>query len=553
MANEQQKRRKEELDRFWEIDDLIPAARPPRKYADTRAVELELDPPVQQANGNTEPIPARPQAPTPRFIPPHTPEAARREPDPIEEYTPENALIRRVRIYPWKSDYRYYESFVRDAKRLYAVEGIACQRTTFFSYVPQYAQMNREQLGWYLWWRTCVRHGEMPDTDYSYVLLYVYEILNLEGTLEPVEAREMLCRIWLRYRTIYRQLDSYLPEWICDYSLLHRLPPPNAEELPLSAVMPHCALKEFYVPAGGEEGCILALLSFCSNYDYQKSKFYTKENAALFDTHVKGALQEVVRDTTREGKLFAAARMDDSRMRREAFAGALCSWRIKRRIEVEYCSFSRSHELRFLITDIVKYTENRLRALLGVRSRLSVYALPTAVRTLLDRYLDAALPQRKAVSPKSEAAPAPYERLYELPVAELSLERAAAIERNSWQTTERLIEAFAEDEAPAEALVDRPPEARTVAPITAVSVAPPPAPTADPWAVYRPFLSAVRGEDAAAMQAAAASLGKPVEVLADEINALAADLLDDILLEEGPVGPAVIEDYRDLLDTLLQA
>ena len=44
----------------------------------------------------------------------------------------------------------------------------------------------------------------------------------------------------------------------------------------------------------------------------------------------------------------------------------------------------------------------------------------------------------------------------------------------------------------------------------------------------------------------------PLEVLADEINALAADLLGDILLEESDYGFAVIEDYESLLLQLTQ-
>lgn len=551
MQTDEKKQRKDELDRFWEIDDLIPKKRAPHYPHNTEAVEIELPSPTQPRDGAAQResavIPPRDDAPKPHFIPPHTPEELSNRPKPQLEYTPDNALVRRVRIYPWKGDYRYYEGFLRDAKRLYAVTGQQCERVPFFSYVPQYAQMNRAQLEWYLWWRTCARAGEFLDTDYSYVLLYLYEIINLSEEMEVQESQTLLCKLWMRYRPIYRQLDGYLPDWICDYSLIHRLPPPTQESgVTLSSVMTHCTLKEFFVPTGGDEGYLSALLAFCSNYDYTKSKFYTGENVALFDQTVRGVLQEVTQRLSSEGKLFSLSKMDDSRMVRDAFTGALCSFRIKRRIEVEYCSFSRSHELRYFITDVVKYTENLLRGALGVRSRLSVYALPVSVRELLEAWcaprLVKAKPQKKPVEVCA------YEKLYDLPRTELSLSNAADIERLSWETTERLVEAFEDATEPPKTTVE------AIEEPVAVSMPTDPVPHAesDPLGRYRAYLSACLAENASAKREALRAANVGEEVLVDEINTLAADLFGDILLEESDAGFAVIEDYREMLEALLR-
>ena len=55
-----------------------------------------------------------------------------------------------------------------------------------------------------------------------------------------------------------------------------------------------------------------------------------------------------------------------------------------------------------------------------------------------------------------------------------------------------------------------------------------------------------------ARRAAVSASGVPEEVLADEINACAADVLGDVLLEENDAGSfEVIEDYRELLDEIL--
>lgn len=548
MQNDEKKRKKDELDAFWEIDALIPPKRAPHYAHDTEAVEItsEKKIPVAKSSVASESakIPPRSDLPKPHFIPPHTAEEFSDQPKPILEYSPDNALVRRVRIYPIKSNFRYYESFVRDAERLYAIRGAECPRVPFFSYVPQYSQMNRAQLEWYLWWRENARRGEYLDTDYSYVLLYLYELINLPKHSDASESVQRLCGIWLKYRSIFRQMDGYLPDWICDFCLIHRLPPPDAESgVSMATVMSHCSLKEFYVPRGGNEGYLLALLAFCSNYDYKKSKFYTKTNAELFDGIVMGALALVTKSLSENGKLFSNANMDDSRMMRDAFTGALCAPCNRCRIEVEYCSFSRSHELRFFITDVVKYTENQLRATLGVRSRLTVYALPTSVRELLDAYLKEKLPKR-TVRREHEAVNEEYEKLYDLPKTELSLSHAASIERLSWETTERLVEAFdGEEEQPV---------AERSAPLDTTASEPMPT-DGDPWARFRAYLSACLSENAEEKRAAVREACVPEEVLADEINTLAADLLGDILLEEGDCGFCVIEDYRDTLSELLSA
>ncbi len=538
MNDEEKKARDAELDAFWDIDALIPKKKVPYHTCDTSAAEIVLEPmqPTNETERREERIPPA-EEPRRHFIPPHT--AAELTPAPPDlEYIPENPLVRRVRLYRWRSDYRYYESFVRDAVRLYAVKGGVCARVPFFSYVPQYSQMSRPQLEWYLYWRDRLRHGEMLDTDYSYLLLYVYEIINLSDRIKPETAQDALCKVWVHYRTLYHQLDSYLPEWICDHCLIHQLPPPEictGELLP--AVMQHCVLKEFYVPGGREAGYVQALLAFCSNYDHRKSKFCTEENRTLFDTAVIGGLREVIRSMSTDGRLFSSAGMDDSKLMRDAYTGALCSYRIKRKIEVEYCSFSRSHELRYLITDVVKYTENRIRAVLGVRSRLSVYALPTAVREVLDRFLDATLPARKTVPKTEQEAPAEYEKFYDLPNTELSITGAAEIERASWETTQRLVEAFEEPEPPIPSM----PQISKSVPESAPN-------TDDPLAPYRRFLRAALDGEWEAQVHFAQQAGKPIEVVADDINALAADLFGDILLEETENGFAVIEDYRELIE-----
>lgn len=559
QEKEQERKKREarerELDRFWDVDALIPARRAPIYSSNTQTAEITIEPVAEKPKTTqSQRIPAQSTQPERHFIPPHTAEEERRAAQADEEYEASSALLHRVRLYRHKNAYPYYEAFAKDAARLYKVEGKECARVPFFSYVPQYSQMSVGQLEWYLWWRENFRAERLLDTDYSYLLLYAFELINLSDRTPAVQAQTQLARLWLGYRETFRQLDSYLPDWICDMGLIHRLPPPK-ECTENAAAMAHCALREYYVRSDGADGYVRALLAFCSHYDYRKSKFYTAENSKLFDATVIEALRNVTEAMSADGKLFSAAKMDDSKMIRDAYTGAICSYRIKRKIEVEYCSFSRSHELRYLIGDLIKYTENRIRASLGVRSRLSIYALPTSIKELLDNCLDRILPVRRASSQPKKEEIAAYEKLYDLPSKPLSFAAAAEIEELSWNTTQRLVEAFEESEkkeASEPSLQEAVPQQEENEEVVAQE-----GQAGDPLSLamrpYLAFLRAAMAEDAMRQKAIARESSKMLDALADEINDLAAEHMGDILLEENGGFYTVIEDYTDAVQAILDA
>lgn len=555
--HKQKNTRDEELDRFWDIDALLPKKRSFPRSTQTEPVPLEIpegDNPFAKSVQAPERIPPREERtvvhsvssvgsiPARHAVNPDYEAERMKRFEADDEYEPDCALIHRVRIFEWRNDYHYYEEFAATAEKLQAVRGAPCHHVKYFSYVPQYSQMTRDQFGWYLWFRECVRRGEYPETDDSYILLYAYEIINLSDRLDPTVGQAQLLGLWLHYRERYPRLDSYFPEWICDFSLIHHLPPPALDLKSRVALMQRCALKEFYVSGKNEEGYLQALLAFCSNYDYKKSKFCTEENRPLFDRVMKTVLRRVTDRFSAEGKLFSSADMEDSRLTRDAYSGALCSYRIKRKLEVHYCSFSRSHELRFLITDILKYTENKLRTHLGVRSKLTIYALPTTIREMIDACVSELLPARRLTEGVREEKQ-DYEKLYDVPSAPLSLSHAAEIELESWDTTQKLVEAFEDTPEQAEPVVTEP-----------VKVAEAPTGTSDFSSAllpYRAFLNAVLAEDSAEQARLAKEMGKLTDAVAEEINELAADAWGDVLLEETGDGYRVIDDYLNDLKGVL--
>ena len=597
--------RKREMDDFWDVEKLLPdrpARRvPPPRHQAPSAVEVELTSPhpapkKDEPTVNATPVSSVPltvtvngrisnegrsddQTKTTHYVPPHRQGDANA---PLVEYKPDGVLLHRVRVHSWQAGYHYFDGFVEDALRFDAQKPPkTAEKASFFSYFPQYTQLSRRAEAWYLYWREFARQGRYLDTDYAYVLLYLFELINLPVTTsaEGRDRRDAMAKVWMAYRKAYPQLDHYMCEWLCDYCLIHRLTAPVDLLSPaLDAIIGEARLKEFYLSAAvrlpegeGQAAAETALatagilMRHCCQYDYRKSKFAQGEHKKLFDSTIPAAVAHVLPLLLGGGKDGKpAVTMLDSTVNRDAFVGALCSYRNKRRIEVEYTSFSRSHELRFLMGDMVKHVENRLRSWIGVRSKLSAMTLPIPLRDALDEYLAPLEPPKSAVLVKKKEVERPaYEALYDLPRKAVSTADAAAIEAESWETTRILVEAFGDtesvDDAYAEVGNEVAQDARDVllrgsddAPAAQIEEREMDVPPL-PLAPYAPFIKAAWDGDPSALRAAAREIGKMPDALADEINALTADgEIGDIILEDdGMGGYTVIEDYREQVAALL--
>ena len=558
---EDKNKRLDELDQFWNIHELLPRRQsspctPPQPHS-TETVELVLESTADTSNDCNRHLTLSHSDPRPTNSTPLVQRTVAEEPrqqaEPIDTYRPDNTLLRQVRIYRWPSSYQYYARFVEDARRYLHAEASPCPRVPFFSYVPQYTQLTEDRLAWYLYWRFQVRAGSYPDCDYTYLLLYLYEIINLGREIDPADGLAAICALWLGYRGRYPRLDRFLGEWICDYCLVHHLPAPkNLPAEALDVLVSASPLKEFWLSQapGENEAYASALLRFSSNYDYRGSKFAAGENLPLYDKHILAALAYTVAATAESpNSLLSGANLQDSRLSRDAFGGALCAHENKYRIEVDYCSFTRSHELRFLVTDIIKYSENKIRAYLGIKSRLGLYALPNETRGIIDRYFAEQLPASRAMTPKRRAEAAEekkYAALYEPLSADFSPAHAAEIEQTSWETTQRLVEAFEDADVSAS------PPPPIPEPIPA-----PPAPGDDSLSArlitskLDEVVRALLAGDTAGAKAAASACGLMLDAAVDRINTEAQDSFGDILFEEDTPGSfTLIEDYRDELADL---
>lgn len=484
----------------------------------------------------------------------------------IDEYEPAGGLIRRVRVMKWPSRYSFYEQFRHDAKRYAEVKGTECPEVDFFSYTPQYRQMSKAQLAYYFWWRENAIREEWIPASFSYILLYIYEVINLNELIPPEEGLHRLVGVWGAYREKHKVLDKYLSEWVTDYCLIHRLPAPREKLAPMMhAVMANASFREFYM-AGGDEGITAeTLIDLSSDYNWQKSKFAAQDEGvrAQYRRHIPAAVAYVAEKSGDDR--FSTRGMKSAVVSRDAFCGSLCAHNVKCRIDIEYLSYTRSRELRTLLTELVKYSENRLRAALGIRSRLRVTELDDRFRSLADEYFDREFPSVKKPTKASRAEE--EERLYDAAYDALThgvdAAGAAEIERASWASTELLAPEFGTGSETAKAVADMTvaETEKTVADMIA------PDTTAPEYGTSGAPSGEVTENDGILSRLDAVAVGylrtvltgTPSDALeycrehslyADEvasrINETASEVIGDIILEpDGEGGYTVIEDYID--------
>ena len=514
----------DERDRFWDLSDLVPKKKAPRLAPFSHEVSFaEVKEENAAASDRIEPI----DAGTLTF--PTLPEQTRES----VSYVPErNRLVTNVTVTRFSGGYRFYEEFRRDALALADVSGTPCDYVPFYSSMPQYAHLDQAQKGYYLWLREAVKRGEAVKCDESYLRLLIYEILNLPDRIAPSEGIAQLITLWRLYHERFPGLNMQLAGWVADYCLVHRLVCPVAELRPImDVVMNATDFREYYLGEAAEEddGGLSALLSALSDYSFASGKYASGENAALFAEHIPASLLPVLKRLLAEEK---TARDGVIKRTRKAFLGALCSYAVKYEITVEYRSFSGSLSLRRRVTAAVKYAENRLRALLLIRSRLAVSGIDDWAKETIDGYFD-----RLAVRMKKEREyreRPEYEARYDAADRTISSVGADEIERASWENAQRLApEEVAEPEPAPIATVE--PERREAADGEGVALSP----------EQSAFLLALLSRDGKGCADAARRAGVSVDGMVETINELSAEQFGDILIESTEDGYAVISDYTE--------
>ncbi len=559
-------------DDFWDLGEVRRKVYQKPAFADTPVVNVpvEQDVPANPHDVKREPIPTPP--PAPAFSVPtrnraadntvspskkasanqvqtsrYTSNAARdvqnRQNEALRNmkasavYDTNGLLIRHVEIKPWTSGIPFYQRFTTEAALFHQRKGVPCEAVSFVAYVPQYSKMNERQQNYYLYVRDSIREGRHPKADLPYILLYIYEIINLPHLIPPAEGVERLADIWLNYRDRLPTLDIFLCEWMADYCLIHQCPLPPSLHPILPQIVQKAQFKEFFLNdfgVGDMSTLADTLMEFSSDYDYRRSRYY-KGNEAAYDKQIPEAVTEALTRACMEKRgIFALEKK--YRLTRDAYCGAVTPAEIKKRIDVEFCSFTRPFETRRIITDLVKYAENRLRLTLKIKAKLGVGELSEADRAVIDRFfapmMPVTVPTKAAVRAAEEQA---YLRLYEADTAGFDFAAATEIERSSWDNTGILTDAeLSEGEAE-----------RSHPVVTAIDESPPPSEKIAPPPADTTEKEALRAALDGCFRSYCKERGLFAGDVVSKINEIFLDRIGDIVLTDEDGDVQLIEDYRE--------
>lgn len=447
--------------------------------------------------------------------------------------------------------------------------------TDFYASLPVYYNLNPHACEYYLWWRDSFVRGTALMTSWSYIALYLSELINCDDgdCVENV-------RIMWRLLEVYSQKDSALyvqevqvrlPEIICDYSLIHNTGiPEDISEKTICMAAKGARFKEFFFDYEHPASAVMLLSSLCSEYDYDQSKFAPKITVSNAKAYIYGAIKYCADKAATEkyDHPFSGSFRERTTITRYSYSNFIFVLpKYTYVLKVDFCSVNRSYILRNTITGIIKQCENCLRAHSGIKARLRVFSLEPFFRDAVDEYLDSTLPKVKLYKPEKKKPEPEYEKLYEREQAEFSLDNAKKIEARSWSVTEKLIEGMdgydpVEPEASVhnteqinDATSDFERRSYIEAPSTAdgsqnsdfgdelsdiISRVPD----------MREFLTAVYLKDYAVMMRESDRMGIPASLIVDRINEAAFDVIGDTLIEEAGGGYEIIPDYIQLFDSV---
>lgn len=529
-----------QMDDFWDLSKLVPKRKPINTFsAGIKTVEHTIADSTSDANDANE-----------RKLTFSEVKIEKNE-RADDSYEPKNtAFLKKITIKRTLDRFDFYGNFRKAALVYFDYKTQKCDFVPFYSYTPQYSQLTTDQKNYYFYWREEVRRGNYIRSDYSYVILYAYEILNLPDLIPPKDGLKALALLWKSYRAELPRLDSSFAVWVQDYCLVHKL------ECPIEiigdfmhGIIELSGFPEFYLSSLLDtlgEG-VGVFVSYFSDYDWRRSRYATSDEGDFYKKHMLRTMSRLV-SAMRAGGEFISSSADIKSISRSAFPKSLLTHSVKCTLEIEYYSILTSPSLRTVITNAVRYTENKIRAALGIKSRLAVKEIDSYHKHVIDKYFEVILAQE--IEKRRIASIPEYEKLYEAPRVDISVSGADEIERASWLTTERLIAETIADEYAFEALMCPEKEIQEINEDCGADD------TNPSTAAHQPVVASVpSGADSELLRAILSGTARHSvenDLAAERLNEVALDVIGDVIIEILGDGYSLIEDYRDEAERLFE-
>ena len=300
------------------------------------------------------------------------------------------------------------EGFIREARKFASLGGAAqAEHVPFSCYWPKYSDMNVPQRNWYFHLRGRMRCGEYPDTDLSYLFVRIYELINGIACENATSAYRELMDIWCHYRDRYTKLDKYLDDWAFDFVCLKNPGVSAWEHMKTAPALTQAALDTALSQRIVDEPLVLPLpaLELISGYRITQSKFWLSGHGELMAKALPLAVAFAdahIRESERGGLLGRFAPVP-VREKRNAFQSAVVEREMQ--YELTYVPYCASEPLKELISQMLRYVENALRAQCGFEAKLRGVALDKPYSDWINAYI------ARQFAPKKEVQAQPASRV----------------------------------------------------------------------------------------------------------------------------------------------
>ncbi|WP_211747795.1 TerB N-terminal domain-containing protein [Paenibacillus sp. Marseille-Q4541] len=310
----------------------------------------------------------------------------------------------------WEKQFMFLtreQTFVKQAREF---ESMTCSEAAFVSYRaywPTYEQMSPAQKKWYFYWRKEVKLGRYPDTDLSYLFLYIYELIHGVGWSTPEEGLALLDEVWFGYGQREKKIDVYMREWLYDFCLVHGLEMPYTELMDKLPRKMSDELKEReWMRRFTADPVLLTwdLLFMLIDYDAEQSRFFKEQGRKDMKSYAPKVIALVDRYwMKRKGtRLIDRFQPQIVTRKRALFRSAVYDHDFYgRHMEVKVTPISEYAPLRAYLTQLVRFTENKLREFAGFKGRLRGVQLESEVEELISRYLTKEIKEREVNTAKA--------------------------------------------------------------------------------------------------------------------------------------------------------
>ncbi|CAM3927216.1 TerB N-terminal domain-containing protein [Deinococcus marmoris] len=494
--------------------------------------------------------------------------------------------VRRVRWEIVQYDRAYPGEFLEEARRRVNETRKQAQPVPLQAYWTSYHVLDHAQENWYFFWRARFRAGEALPTELSYLFLHAYEVLHGVGFPHPEAAFAHLRQLWYSYRETHPKLDDYLLAWLTDFVHYYELDDQTAQAW-REEVQAH-GRADLTVTSWEDRGNLMIqswlegdnrdhvpkeMFRQLITYVPGSNKFYREaQDQAALDALFGRAIaltDDFYRQTSGKSVFERLGPKKAAQIKRQAFVGAVFEGPHLSYTVGTVRRYRRDGKLSKLLTQAVRYAENLARKQTGFKTLLREIALPAELKTYLDAHL---IPGLGVLHTPAAHPPAVPER----PRVQLDPERLAALQQESDEIRERLLEESLTGEAPvggsAPALLLF--KVQPVVPAEPPSVAPalsrrPPLPAELPeghltdvngvaevlYTASEAGCDLLRQLGSHGWELAERDLRLPpgtfASTLIDEVNEAAQLRLGDVLLLQEDGVLIAVEDYRAQLEFLL--